>query len=184
MQIQKQNKMFREEIIMKLLNNHESFVEYIANLSDEDFLHAAPGKWSAGQQADHIYRSVKPLNLVMGFPKPIMKLVFGKSNRPSKDFDSLIEKYKSKLSSGGRASGRFVPGAVPVEMRKSVSENIMRTVSRLCKKVNRFSEDQLDHYILPHPLLGKITLREMLYFTIYHLVHHKKLIEQSRVIVH
>src|SRR4051812_10967895 len=109
--------MFREEIIMKLLNNHESFVQYIDSLSDEDFLYADPGKWTPGQQADHIYRSLKPLNRVMGLPKPIMKMVFGTSNRPSKDFDSLIEKYKGKLSAGGKASGRYVPGPVWAEQR-------------------------------------------------------------------
>ena len=33
---------------------------------------------------------------------------------------------------------------------------------------------QLDHYLLPHPLLGKITLREMLFFSAYHIQHHTK----------
>jgi hypothetical protein len=32
----------------------------------------------------------------------------------------------------------------------------------------------LDLLILPHPLLGKLTLREMLYFTLYHVEHHEK----------
>jgi hypothetical protein len=175
--------MFREEIIMKLLNNHESFCEYVADLSDEDFMYAPAGKWTPGQQAEHIYRSLKPLNLVMGFPKPVMKMIFGKSNRPSKDFDSLVEKYKNKLSAGGKASGRYIPEPVWVEQRTRVNEKILSTVGQLCKKVSRFSEEQLDHYILPHPLLGKLTLREMLYFTIYHVLHHKRLIEQGRSVL-
>ena len=41
-------------------------------------------------------------------------------------------------------------------------------------RADSFSEKQLDTFILPHPLLGKLTLREMLYFTIYHAEHHKK----------
>jgi hypothetical protein len=32
---------------------------------------------------------------------------------------------------------------------------------------------------LPHPLLGKLTLREMLYFTAYHADHHRHSIEAS-----
>lgn len=39
--------------------------------------------------------------------------------------------------------------------------------------------DELDKYILPHPLLGKLTIREMMYFTIYHVEHHKKLTERG-----
>ena len=175
--------MFKEEIILKLLNHHESFVQYISGLSGEDFMYARPGKWSSGQQADHISRSLQPLSRVMGFPKTIMRLVFGKSNRPSKDYETLIEKYKTKLAAGGRASGRFVPGPVPLDQRNRLNEKIMRTANAIGRKINRFSEDQLDHYILPHPLLGRVTLREMLYFTIYHVQHHKKLIEESRSMV-
>jgi hypothetical protein len=44
----------------------------------------------------------------------------------------------------------------------------------LARRIDRFSETQLDQLILPHPLLGKLTLREMLYFTIYHVQHHQK----------
>jgi hypothetical protein len=32
---------------------------------------------------------------------------------------------------------------------------------------------------LPHPLLGKLTLREMIYFTIYHVQHHHKLVQNQ-----
>ena len=40
----------------------------------------------------------------------------------------------------------------------------------------KLDEEDLDNYILPHPLIGKTTIREMLYFTIYHVQHHHKAI--------
>jgi len=33
--------------------------------------------------------------------------------------------------------------------------------------------------LLPHPLLGKVTVREMLYFTIHHVQHHHALVERD-----
>jgi len=42
-----------------------------------------------------------------------------------------------------------------------------------------FSEEDLDKLILPHPLLGKLTLREMMYFTIYHVQHHQRIVERN-----
>jgi hypothetical protein len=33
--------------------------------------------------------------------------------------------------------------------------------------------------VLPHPLLGKLTIREMLYFTVYHGEHHRLHTEQN-----
>ena len=50
----------------------------------------------------------------------------------------------------------------------------MKKIERLVLNINNYSEQQLDTFILPHPLLGKVTLREMMYFTIYHAEHHLK----------
>ncbi|NBX80802.1 MAG: DinB family protein, partial [Flavobacteriales bacterium] len=44
---------------------------------------------------------------------------------------------------------------------------------------DNFTEDDLDKYVLPHPLLGKLTLREMLCFTIYHVKHHVEIIKRD-----
>jgi len=49
----------------------------------------------------------------------------------------------------------------------------------LCKQLLDYSEQDLDELILPHPLLGKLTLREMMYFTMYHVLHHHKSIEEN-----
>ena len=43
------------------------------------------------------------------------------------------------------------------------------------EKVENWKESDLDKYVLPHPLLGKISLREMLYFTDFHILHHNTL---------
>ena len=42
----------------------------------------------------------------------------------------------------------------------------------LVTEVERWSERAMDRYRLPHPLLGQLTVREMLFFTLYHNVHH------------
>ena len=47
--------------------------------------------------------------------------------------------------------------------------------AQLLKKVENWKESDLDKYVLPHPLLGKISLREMLYFTDFHILHHNTL---------
>jgi uncharacterized damage-inducible protein DinB len=44
--------------------------------------------------------------------------------------------------------------------------------SRLVAALERWSDRNLDRIQLPHPILGKITAREMVFFTIYHGHHH------------
>lgn len=167
--------MIKQEIQNKLLENHKAFIKLIVSLNDKDFLFSANGKWTAGQQLDHIYKSVAALKQALVLPKFIIKLIVGKANRPSKDYEALIAKYKLKLEAGGKAAGRFVPKPIEPAQKIKLKEKLVNAVDSLCKKIDKYDEKQLDYYILPHPLLGKLTIREMLYFTIYHAEHHQKI---------
>lgn len=167
--------MDKKAIRQKLSEAHLGFTQYIHGLGAAEFLFNQPDKWTPGQQLEHILLSVTPLRQVLILPTFMMQLVWGKANRPSRTYDQLVEKYKLKLAQGGRATGRFIPRPVPFEKRTNVINTLHREVDALNKKLDRFTEQDLDTYILPHPLLGKLTLREMLYFTIYHVEHHRQL---------
>ncbi len=167
--------MIKTEIIQQLRATHQKFCDVVLSLSDEEFISSANGKWTAAQQLDHIYRSVNALNQGLSLPKFIIRLYVGKANRPSKTYDALVAKYKLRLGAGGKAVGRFIPREIDNKEKPVLKEKLINRVESLCKKINRYSEPQLDYYILPHPLLGKLTLREMLYFTIYHAEHHQNL---------
>ena len=171
--------MIKQEIIRQLETNHNEFIDLLLSLNENDFLLSVNNKWSAGQQFKHICLSVSPLALGLRLPVIFLRIFFGKANRLSKAYDELVAKYHDKLQKGGVASGRFVPKPIAFEQRKDLERKLSGSVKQLCKNVGGFTEAQLDTYILPHPLLGKLTVREMLYFTIYHVEHHKKLILQS-----
>jgi hypothetical protein len=131
-------------------------------------------KWTAGQQLDHLIRAVKPLTQGFILPSFVFGLLFGKSNRPGKTYEELVEKYKQKLAAGGRASGRFIPPPILLSQKRDLVIKLNKLAAKLASQVSRLSEQDMDTYILPHPLLGKLTLREMMYFTIYHVEHHQE----------
>ncbi len=172
--------MTKQQLIEELQRHHRAFTQYIKGLSPKQLESAPADKWNALQQAEHLIKSVGPVNMALALPLYVLRLLFGKANRKSKSYDELVAKYQSKLKAGGRAPGRFVPGGK--EKNTEVLEGkLLGLVDSLQKKVNALSEDQLDQYILPHPLLGKLTLREMIYFTIYHVQHHHKLVQNQLV---
>jgi hypothetical protein len=173
------NLMIIEEITTKIYSNHRSFTDYISNLTDEEFEYSYADKWTAGQQLDHIYLSVKPLNQALVLPKFLLKLLFGKANRPSKTYKELVKRYQGKLEAGGTAPSRFVPKVISVNQKMELIKKINNAIKALNSKITHFTETELDVLILPHPLLGKITLREMLYFTAYHVDHHQELIKRN-----
>ncbi len=165
--------MEKEELKHLLLLQHDNYIKRIQSLNDSQLLIASPGKWNAVQLLDHIVRSVSPVSLALSLPAFLLRLIFGTANRKSRSYEELVARYHDKLKAGGRASGRFVPPPRPNSVEK-LSAKLTKVVQVLTKRIDRFSETQLDRLILPHPLLGKLTLREMLYFTIYHVQHHQK----------
>jgi hypothetical protein len=171
--------MKKEEIIKELKVRHQVFADYILHLPDDEFLQQLPGKWSAGQQLDHIFRAVRPVSMAFGLPGALLRMFFGKSNRPGRSYDELVAKYKGKLAAGGVASGRYIPASVKVADRLNLAKSLNTKVGKLCNEVEKYTEEQLDIMILPHPLLGKLTLREMLYFTMYHVEHHLALTKRN-----
>ena len=152
--------------------------QYVQSLDEASFERAPEGKWNAGQQLDHLLRAIQPLNLAYRLPHFVLKTVFGVANRPSKTYDGLVEKYESRLAQGGRASGRFIPKPIPYTKKYSLISDYAKQKDKLIKRIQQYDESALDHYILPHPLLGKLTLREMLFFTIHHNFHHLSLIKK------
>ena len=166
--------MTKTEIISLLTENHKQFTDQFKLMDENQFIASMNGKWNAGQQLDHIIRAVQPVVLAFSLPAFLLKLFFGKANRPSKSYEKLVEKYQAKLIAGGKASGRFVPRTISFSKKEKAIKKLDGLVHKLSKKTGARNENELDEIILPHPLLGKLTLREMLYFTAYHAEHHRK----------
>lgn len=168
--------MNRQEIQRRLQWSHQSFCETILSLKEPAFCFAKPDKWNAGQTLDHVYKSVYTLNMALKLPKQLFERLYGKAKRPSDDYDTLVARYVEKLAEGGRASGRYLPAEVQFSKREKAIGRLQKAIKSLSLKLDSFTEAQLDYYVLPHPLLGRITIREMMYFTVYHAQHHRRLV--------
>lgn len=166
--------MTKSEALQHLRHSHFRFIKLIDSLSDNDFLHSTNGKWTPGQQLEHIIKSVSPVNLAFILPGFVLRIAFGKANRPSKSYEGLVEKYHAKLAAGGKSSAPFIPKRVALEHREKLVKKLQGLTNSLADRAELLSENQLDTFLLPHPLLGKLTLREMIYFTSYHAEHHEK----------
>ncbi len=167
--------MDKAAITAELNNKYSAFSDFVVGLTEEDFVFSLNGeKWSAGQQLDHLCRSVEPLNKGLSAPEFAVKAMFGKADRPSAGYDELVARYRSELAAGGTASAPFRPEIIPFERKVELVTKLNGLVAKLCSKIEKCEENKLDVLMLPHPLLGKLTFREMFYFTIYHAEHHHR----------
>jgi hypothetical protein len=180
--------LMKEEICRQMEQAADELSFFCHMLRDDEFYYQPADKWSVAQNVTHLFISVKTTILAFRLPKFLVRVYSGKPNRPSKSYEELVAKYQHKLELGGKASGRFVPEKVPRE--RTDKGDIVNAFSSITSKLisiieNKWTDPELDQYLAPHPLLGKITLRELCYFTIHHTEHHlqsiKKIVGRSHV---
>ena len=169
--------MDKDTILKQLQEKHLAVIDYVQSLDEQSFEYAPEGKWSAGQQLIHLFLSIKDLTMATGLPKLAWRGVFGKAKRPSRTFDEIVEVYKNALGNGGKASKEYIPRPTPFAKKGTTIEKTKNTALKLCKHLQKVSLNDLDYYTVPHPLLGTMTLKEVLFFTIYHVEYHHKSIQ-------
>lgn len=161
----------QHEIRSQINSSFDHFVDFVQTLPDHRFTATPYGKWSAGQQLQHLIKSARPVATAMGYPKVLLRY-FGTSRLPSRSYTKLVEDYREVLAHGAKSTLTYLPGVIYSAQRPVLIEAFLKQKERLLENLGKWSESDLDKYRLPHPLLGKITMREMLYFTAYHTEHH------------
>ena len=169
--------MNKQAISSALTNHHRSFIDYINELTPEDYLYSHEEKWTAGQQVAHMVLCVKPLVQVFSMDKATIRQNFGQPAGPGRSYEDLKAKYKEKVKEGGKAPDRFVPEAVSADQKELLGESLAKLIGDLCAKMERLTEAELDELCIPHPLLGNLSMREMLLNAVHHVQHHH---EQTR----
>lgn len=171
--------MNKDKLIKQLFVNHSLFVDYINSLTNEKFIAQFDQKWNAGKELDHIVKSVGPLAKVLGNKATIIEN-FGTMNRPILNYIDLTNKYRNELKKGGIALGKFIPEKeIGIDKRAELTKTLLDYVKMIENNIKNFTEDELDNLVLQHPLLGQLAIREMIYFTIYHVEHHKHNIKRN-----
>ena len=172
-----ENQRSREHILRALGGAEEEVAAFFASLSSEELALRVGDSWTALEQLEHLNSAVSAVARGFGAPKLLLRLRFGRSRQTGRSYIQLRDDYRQRLAAGGRASGPFVPKslepATPIDRRRDdLVAQWRRRNGRLRDAVESWKEQQLDTIRMPHPLLGKISAREMLYFAIYHAEHH------------
>lgn len=173
--------MDKKEIRKHLELNHYRFTNKLDGLSAVDFERIPGNKWTAGQQLDHILKSVNPTAKIYNTDLTVLHEKYGLSNRVSRSYDQLVSDYLAVLDTlkDFVLPERFIPTKIAFAERSGHFENLHNAINDLVHGLQNFEETHLDTYLVKHPAMGKLTLREMLYFTIYHVTHHDKQILEN-----
>jgi uncharacterized damage-inducible protein DinB len=154
----------------------EEVADLITALSEDKFI-AKPKKdtWSIAQEFDHVLKSATALCSAMKRSPFLLKWKFGKPNRPIRTYEEAKAKYYEKLTKvQGKAvaPSNFISAKNQQFNKENMLSHWMSTNQKFEQRINKWSDKNLDKVLLPHPLLGKMMVRELLYFTHFHTIHH------------
>jgi hypothetical protein len=172
------------QIAAALRSLHEESVAYWNSLSPARFAEPLGNGWSASETVRHLTKSVRAVTVGLRLPRLLLAFRFGISRSPSRDYRTMREAYQARLSRGAdagrfRPSGAAVDGTTPEQAKQIVLSRHARAIDDIVEQSERWPERSLDRYRLPHPLLGKVSVREMLFFTLYHNRHHLEIVRRK-----
>lgn len=162
--------MTKQKLIETFYNNHQEMIDFVNSLTDEQFTLSYNGKWSAGQQFSHVYLTLLPFTKVLP-SKDFIVEKFGKIKRLTWNYDAVIENY---LKTSLQAPSQYLPEQVGSEEKAAITVNIQNVLQSIQHLLDQYTDEEFDSLVLPHPLLGNLTIREMFYLMSYHAIHHLK----------
>ncbi|GAA4401015.1 hypothetical protein GCM10023187_14770 [Nibrella viscosa] len=145
----------------------------IEPISDSQFFEPLDnGKWSVAETLQHLYLVIRGLNRLLPGPREVFEQ-WGKAEQPSRSFDVVKHTYQAGSLKPRVAPEQVTPRAADLDTdRQTLTERFVSAHQALATNLDGWSEEELDTYQVPHLVLGKMTVREILYFTILHLYHH------------
>lgn len=151
--------------------------QFWQHFTPETFVTKVDRTWSPAENVVHLLKSTRPVVRALKLPRWLLGLLFRKATAPSRHWLPLREAYLQKLATGTEA-GSYGPTTRryedPARAQQQLVGKLNDALSQLRSALERWNDADLDRYQLPHPALGKLTVREMVMFTLFHYEHHVK----------
>ncbi|HEX7184935.1 MAG TPA: DinB family protein [Thermoanaerobaculia bacterium] len=166
----------KPELVRELRSLHEQSTAFWSSFSSPELFAPIGEAWSPADNIRHLLKSNRPVVRALSLPRPALLLRFGLTLRSSRSYSQMRETYLAALARGVTA-GRFAPAPEPFPddpeaARRALMEQRHAIATALESALQSWGERALDRFRLPHPALGNLTVREMLFFTLYHNLHH------------
>ncbi|WP_309640979.1 DinB family protein [Flavobacterium sp.] len=176
--------MNKTTLIPQITAAHQSLWETARKIPNELTNNNQDGKWSVNENLDHINKSLLQQTKFFSVPKTSIGLKYGLANRASVSYESLKVEYKTVIASlKGEANSKNLSKFTPEPNAIFNSDELIldgqETLQKMIEAIQNWSDQQLDLYFCPHPALGNITVRELLYFIIIHTQHHEESIQRK-----
>lgn len=173
------------EIVTALGQQADDLHLFFRGVPADRFFMGTETRWAPAHHAQHLVQTVRPL--AAGLPWPVLVTALqrarplaerlrapGWTKGPPKPrtYTQIRRDYQQVLRQGARAPARYVPRLRAGHTQDRLARSVQVSILNLQAALRGWDECRLDTLWLPHPLLGLLSIREMMFFTLYHNSHH------------
>ena len=167
-------------LIKCIFDSSQEISNWIASQKQTGFNQGPHGKWDTSQHLDHLTKTALLTTKGLKMPKLLLRWKFGKTNRPLRSKQEIIDRYQQKLSTlppGKTFSGSAGESSSDKQASIARYQQSILKLNTIIEK--RWNEKTLDKLLLPHPLMGRMPIRELLIWLDYHHYHHLEILKES-----
>ncbi len=166
------------EIATDLMTRAHEVIATFTQLPEDTFFTGPKGRWSAAQHLGHLSLVRQKVNLGLQAKEQLPEAVerFG-------TYDLVRQSYLDMLARTPAVFLQNNPFRVDPDATVTKADVIATysQYSQACEQLlTDWQEEQLSQKAMKHPLLGLLSVREMLYFVHYHEWHHMQGIQHLR----
>jgi DinB superfamily len=169
----------KPEIIIRLRQIQHDLANSVRSMSDAQFERGSAQSWSPEAYLKHLLLSIKPFGKALSFPPDALKRRFGEVTRPPFRYTEVEAQYQARLAQGIRAEDYEAVTPTTFRLPEGTTD-VQATLidlwdeahERMITGLEHWSEADLDTVQILHPALGAISVRAMLFFTIFHNALH------------
>ncbi|MEM9672710.1 MAG: DinB family protein [Cyclobacteriaceae bacterium] len=165
-----------EALQSQLAGNIQRISDFLEQLPEAYLQRSPDHRWTIAQELLHLTKSNEgTARLLSRLPEQLRK-----AENPSRSYEEIVREYQTKYAAANPPRG---PQGVQPDEEASMDKFTLasqwnKTGQALLKSMETWPENKWGQYTLwKHPLLGVLTVQEMLYFTTFHNEHHAGIME-------
>jgi uncharacterized damage-inducible protein DinB len=170
--------MTQVELLQALEARQNELHSFFSGIPEQAFLADSSPKWNPAQHLIHLTKSGS--RIAQGLQAKDQLPNFDQPS--SRGYETIRDTYIAMLKQAPTELLAKVGAAVQVEPNSSqqqILEAYHQAGTGLRQGVQTWTEADLDAKAMPHPLLGLLSVREMLEFMVYHDLHHLEGVRKS-----
>jgi DinB superfamily len=169
--------MTRTELIQALEARQNELNTFFSSIHEHEFLADKSPKWNPAQHLIHLTKSGS--RIAQGLQA---RDQLPNHETPSRAYEVIRDTYLATLKQAPADLLAKVGASVQVETGSSqaqITQAYLQAGKQLREAAQSWSETDLDAKAMPHPVLGNVSIREMLEFVVYHDLHHLEGVRNS-----